>query len=53
MLGGKCDHAGEYTLKMMVGHEISEMTERVYTKKDTMNFIKEEIIKIGRHIVFN
>lgn len=30
----------------MVGHEISEITERVYTKRDTVKFLKEEIINI-------
>jgi hypothetical protein len=32
---------------MMVGHEISEITERVYTKKDTMNLLKKKLLKLA------
>ncbi len=31
---------------MMVGHEITDITELVYTKRDNVNFLKEEILKI-------
>jgi integrase len=39
-------HVDEYAIKMMVGHEISDITEKVYTKRDTVKFLKEEILKI-------
>lgn len=39
-------HVDEYAIKMMAGHEINDITERVYTKRDTVNFLKEEIQKI-------
>lgn len=35
----------EYALKRIVGHEINDVTERVYTVRD-VNFLKEEIFKI-------
>jgi hypothetical protein len=31
---------------MMAGHEITDITERVYTKRDIIPFLKEEIMKI-------
>lgn len=36
----------EYAIKLIVGHEISDITESVYTHRDTVKFLKEEIIKI-------
>ena len=35
----------EYAIKYMVGHEISDITEKVYTKRDT-EWLKDEIEKI-------
>jgi integrase len=35
----------EYALKYMVGHSITDITERVYTKRDE-NWLAEEIEKI-------
>jgi len=42
----KESHVDEYAIKMMVGHEITDITELVYTKRDNVNFLKEEILKI-------
>ena len=36
----------EYAIKMIVGHEISDITESIYTHRDTVKFLKEEITKI-------
>lgn len=36
----------EYAIKYMVGHSISDMTERVYTKRD-ITWLSSEIEKIG------
>ena len=35
----------EYAIKYMVGHEISDLTERIYTKRE-ISWLKEEIEKI-------
>lgn len=35
----------QYAIKMIVGHEINDITERVYTVRDE-KFLKEEILKI-------
>ena len=36
----------EYALKMIIGHEIGDVTEEVYTHRDE-SFLQEEILKIG------
>ena len=35
----------EYAIKYMVGHEISDLTEKIYTKRE-ISWLKEEIEKI-------
>lgn len=36
----------EYALKLIVGHEIRDITEKVYTHRDIESFIKQEMLKI-------
>lgn len=38
-------NVNEYAIKYMVGHEISDITEKVYTKRD-VDWLKDEIEKI-------
>ena len=42
-----CKNAGvdEYAIKKMVGHEIYDITEKVYTKRDPQ-WLHNEILKI-------
>lgn len=42
---GKKNDMDEYALKMIVGHEINDVTERVYTHRDS-DFLQKEILKI-------
>jgi integrase len=42
----KESHVDQYAIKMMVGHEISDITERVYTKRDNLKFLTGELLKI-------
>lgn len=36
----------EYAIKMIVGHEAGDLTEEVYTHRDQLSFMREEIAKI-------
>lgn len=36
----------EYAIKMIVGHEISDITEKVYTHRNTLEFTRSELQKI-------
>jgi hypothetical protein len=36
----------EYAIKLIVAHEIADLTEKVYTHIDIVKFIKEEMQKI-------
>ena len=38
-------HMDEYSIKLIVGHSIADVTEKVYTKRDT-EWLREEIEKI-------
>lgn len=38
-------HMDEYSIKLLVGHSIADVTEKVYTKRDT-EWLREEIEKI-------
>ena len=42
----KNSNIDEYALKLIVGHETSDITEKVYTHRDVIGFIKQEILKI-------
>ena len=38
-------NVNEYAIKKIVGHEISDITERIYTDRDP-DWIKHEMLKI-------
>lgn len=42
----KESYMNEYAIKLIVGHEIADITEKIYTHRDTIKFLKDEIIKI-------
>lgn len=42
----KVSGVDEYAIKLIIGHETSDITEKVYTHRDTLSFMRIEMEKI-------